>query len=50
MAYRGRREAEFVRGFLEAEVPGGGLEGAQGAEWWKPSHGRSLDEMNSSFS
>jgi hypothetical protein len=31
-------EAEFLRCFFEAEVPGRGLEGAQRAEWWKPSH------------
>jgi hypothetical protein len=50
MTDRGGREAEFVRCFLEAEVAGGGLEGAQCAEWWKPSHGWTLDEKDSSCS
>ena len=38
MADRRGREAEFIGRFLEAEMPGRGLEGAQRAEWWKPSH------------
>jgi hypothetical protein len=48
MAYCRWRHAEFCRGFLEAQVPRGGFEGAQLDERGQPFHAASLDESHSS--
>src|SRR4029453_8158551 len=47
MADRGRRHAKLFGRASEAQMPRGGLKGAQLAKWRKFSHARIIDEFSS---